>query len=470
MDLGGIEQIPALLAGDPTAFMRMFLGLAPTADQEKALRGVRDNQRTLLLGGNTTGKTKVASSIALEWLLPREGEGVDSSAGVLIVSANWTQLIDTLWATVRLDFKRSADRGLPLAPATCLLWDRLKIADDRYLRCVSTKDENAFQGRHPSRLLVIFDECLFIEPGMWSSASGMMANERCRFLAITNPLHPEGEAFRVSKDPKRWSVVNFSALNHPNVIEGREVIPNAVTRQWVDEMRDKYGEDHPEWYSRVLGEFPPGGSDRIIPLHLLEASATFTPTDFDGTHVGVDVALGGDACVAVTVTDRKLVRLRKWRSRSASETVQRIKDIQADEGCPWENVHVDATAMGAALVSFLKGDNCDADGVHLGDNKFASAWRETVGKVRCRNTRAYLYWVCRRLLEDKQLCIPADTDFDELRRDLSEPSYSPGLMGITVEDKDAVRRRLGRSPDAGDALVLSLSRRYAHALPVAFFA
>jgi hypothetical protein len=44
-----------------------------------------------------------------------------------------------------------------------------------------------------------------------------------------------------------------------------------------------------------------------------------------------------------------------------------------------------------------------------------------------------------------------------LRADLAAPVYSVSARGILIESKDELRRRLGRSPGKGDAVVMCLS-------------
>ncbi|MBA2226730.1 hypothetical protein [Thermogemmata fonticola] len=54
--------------------------------------------------------------------------------------------------------------------------------------------------------------------------------------------------------------------------------------------------------------------------------------------------------------------------------------------------------------------------------------------------------------EETRLALPPDPD---LARDLLAVRYALRAQGITVESKDDLRKRLGRSPDAGDAVALA---------------
>ena len=52
------------------------------------------------------------------------------------------------------------------------------------------------------------------------------------------------------------------------------------------------------------------------------------------------------------------------------------------------------------------------------------------------------------------LTLPDDA---ALTGDLTAPTFDVGTRGILLEDKDAIKERLGRSPDRGDAVVMAWS-------------
>ena len=79
-------------------------------------------------------------------------------------------------------------------------------------------------------------------------------------------------------------------------------------------------------------------------------------------------------------------------------------------------------------------------------------------RLGMKNIRAEGYWAVREALERNELDLPPDP---ELTADLTAPTWRLTISGIQVESKKDVVERLGRSPDAGDAVVLSIiERRY----------
>jgi len=60
-------------------------------------------------------------------------------------------------------------------------------------------------------------------------------------------------------------------------------------------------------------------------------------------------------------------------------------------------------------------------------------------------------------LSGENLALPPDP---ELRSDLCTPRWRPVARGIQVEAKEDIIKRLKRSPDCGDAVVLALFEQH----------
>jgi hypothetical protein len=78
-------------------------------------------------------------------------------------------------------------------------------------------------------------------------------------------------------------------------------------------------------------------------------------------------------------------------------------------------------------------------------------------KLAFYNKRAEAWWRFREALNPDQeggsaICLPHD---DELKADLASVHWEMTARGIKIEAKDDIRRRIGRSPGKGDAIVLA---------------
>ena len=75
------------------------------------------------------------------------------------------------------------------------------------------------------------------------------------------------------------------------------------------------------------------------------------------------------------------------------------------------------------------------------------------------NKRAQAWWAFREALDPSQrdgspIMLPDDPG---LRADLAAPHWELTARGVLIEDKDAIKKRIGRSPDKGDAVVMAWS-------------
>ncbi len=138
----------------------------------------------------------------------------------------------------------------------------------------------------------------------------------------------------------------------------------------------------------------------------------------------------------------------------------------------------DGSAVAAAVVA-LRRDRCavvvDVDGgwggdtvSRLKDNGIAVVGFKGSGTSRAKtrdrqlsfyNKRAEAWWRMREELDPGQtngsvLALPPDA---AVKADLAAPRWELTARGIKIEDKSQIRRRLGRSPDSGDAIVMCLS-------------
>jgi hypothetical protein len=73
------------------------------------------------------------------------------------------------------------------------------------------------------------------------------------------------------------------------------------------------------------------------------------------------------------------------------------------------------------------------------------------------NKRALAWWRFREALDPDQrdgspICLPDDP---ALKADLAAPHWELTPRGIIVEAKDEIKKRIGRSPDRGDAVVMA---------------
>lgn len=226
---------PASFPHDPVAYAHRILGVDHLwEEQAKALRALlKDPYRVLMPSAHGTGKTFLAA-VAVNWWYDSFPIGVSIST-----APDHRSVCDLLWSEIRLQRQRAGLPGLmPAAP-------EMKTGPDHYAKGFTALSGNSFQGRHPNRLLIVFDEAAGVNPVFWQTCETMF-HRRPGFawLAILNPTDTGCQAFAedqlVDDEGKpKWQRFSLDALEHPNV-KGRTksdppIIPNAVSWQQVNE-------------------------------------------------------------------------------------------------------------------------------------------------------------------------------------------------------------------------------------------
>ncbi len=222
----------------------------------------------------------------------------------------------------------------------------------------------------------------------------------------------------------------------------------------------------------LKGDFAAGVEDdanQLIPTDWVERSMDRWCQHRDrGLHagpmdsMGVDAARGGNmgSNLGAIGKDKMVIARRHglWfaplikikgvdvnsGSLAASQVIRYRRD-----GCP---VHLDVVGVGTSPYDYLH-DN----GVHVIPINGAAKSIGTTGGglLKFINLRAETMWQLREALnpenpEDMQIMLPDDAD---LLRDLTAPLWWLTPSGIKIESKDEIKKRIGRSPDDGDAVV-----------------
>ena len=145
-----------------------------------------------------------------------------------------------------------------------MLTTELRLGADWFALGLSTDETERLQGFHAPHVLVIFDEASGIPDPLWEAADSLMVGAGSHWVVVGNPLEPSWAFHRCFEPDSGWTTMTISCETSPNVIEGREVIPGLVSKEWVEQKRQEWGEDSPLFASRVKGEFPVQALSRVI--------------------------------------------------------------------------------------------------------------------------------------------------------------------------------------------------------------
>lgn len=216
----------------------------------------------------------------------------------------------------------------------------------------------------------------------------------------------------------------------------------------------------------LYGDFRAGVQDdvwQVIPTAWVEAAMARWRPDGRGHRpldcVGADVARGGDdQTVFAPRFGTWFGRLQKYPGRqtvdgpAAAALLALHLNVERTPANAEAVINVDIIGVGGAAYDSIKGLGLDARPINFAAK---SGKRDRSGRLALTNLRAEAYWKFREALDPnsgENLALPPDP---ELLADLTAPRWANTAAGIRIESKDEIVKRLKRSPDRGDAVVLA---------------
>ena len=429
----------------PCAFFRDVLGFEPWAAQEQIANSVATHRRTAVRSGHKIGKSRTAAAISLWWACTRV------RGRVILTSTIARQVRQVLWRELRM-LTRASRYQLGASPAldpnTGMVWD-----DERQILGFTTAEPESMAGFSGDQLLFIVDEASGFPQEIYEAVVGNMAGGGS-LLVLGNPTRASGfffDAFRNGRE--NWSLIHVSSRTTPNVVEGHDRFPGLATREWVAMMDADYGPESPIVKVRVDGEFSAKSDDAVIGLEAVESAVARWEPDAEAMgvlEIGVDVARFGDD--DTVIQPRRGFHAYPCVSIHGADTMQVAGRVAAvarqmhRHGEPAPVVRVDVIGIGAGVFDALRRDS------FLRVQAVNVAERSRDPDKFCA-LRDEMWWAARDWLEDGG-AIPQDP---RLEAELLAPRYSFDTRGrIKVDDKAAIKKRIGRSPDRADALALAV--------------
>ena len=347
----------------PVLFAKEVLGVNLWSKQEEVLEALREHQRVAVKSGNCLGKG-FSAAVAILWFLCCYDPAV-----VLSTAPTFRQVRHVLWREVHRLYHRAQ-----LSLGGKLLDTRLETSDGRFALGLSADSDEEFQGFHSPNMLIVVDEAEGVEDTIYEAIEAIMTSENCRLLLIGNPTTMSGSFRRAFyEDTGLYHTITISALESPNVKNGRVGIRGLATRRWVDERKKVWGEENPIYQARVLGEFPDQGEDTLIALSWIEAAAKREPvrpdaedaSPSDPVVLAVDVArFGSDKSVILRRRGMVVEDIQAYRGLDTMkltglvvDAIKKVSGWEEGEGVtptlpntsPYLDVVVDEVGIGAGV-------------------------------------------------------------------------------------------------------------------------
>lgn len=431
--------------------------------QVAILESVRDHRRTAVHSCHGSGKSFDVGRLAGWWI------DVHPVGTAMVVTSAPTedQVKGILWQEIGNAHERAELPGnvnqKEWRIGRHLVGIGRKPAD--YTEGSADQPPQTFQGYHRRYVLVILDEAGGIPEWLWEAANKLLTNDECRIIAIGNPDFEGSKFSKVCSAGSGWNVIHIDGLATPN-FTGEYVPPdvaaNLLGQAFIDEIVKDFGEDSPQYVAQVRGLFPADQQTGVVPWSGVQACRGAEILERIGglrvpIELGVDVGAGGDR--TVIRARRGMQAAEVWRSSSDDpEVVARaIDDAQFATGAT--SVKIDAIGIGWATVGHVR-DKLATRGVfdcavHAVNVAEASTAVDARGRPRFARRRDEIWWEVGRELTRHRRWDLSQCD-ERTVADLVAPRWAEDRHGrIQVESKDDVRRRLRRSPDDADALLLA---------------
>lgn len=442
---------------NPALWAKERAGLELWSGQRTIITSVRDHRQTAVQSCHEIGKSFSAALTSCWWIdVHAPGE-----AFVVTTAPSDKQVKAILWREInRLHSK------LGLVGRTNLSEWYIGKELVAFGRKPADYDPTAFQGLHARFMLVVLDEACGIPKELWDAASSLTANVHGRTLAIGNPDDEHSEfAANCLRDPN-WHTIKIGYRDTPNFTG--EPISESLSElligpDWVEERRQKWGEDSALFISKCNGEFPRGQSPYIvIPLYMAE-NCRWVDLGADPHDVvaGLDIGAGGDRTILRERRGPKLGREAQFVDSDPMKTIGMVVEKIVEWGV--QKVIYDTIGIGWALGGRLKelssvhnpAGALRGETTHSAEVAAFNAAETPRDPKKFLNKRAEMWWHGRELsrlgLWDLE---EADDDvIGELTAPLYELMDSSGR--IKIERKDEIIKRLGQSPDRADAVLMA---------------
>jgi hypothetical protein len=389
--------------------------------------------------GRGPGKTAVEAWLIL-WLMstrPHFAGFATANTGDQLDDKLWREL--ALWwgrAINKHWFQWTATRFYQVDHKTTWGVDALKWSEN---------NPDALGGLHNAGRgqAAIVDEGSGVPGTIYDVIDATMTDPDSFQLVFGNPMRKSGRFYELfTRFAHRWLNMTVDCR--------RAKAPN---QRKIQEDIEDWGLDSDHIRINVLGEFPEQDAQTLIPLPLIEAARERETQGCERYRPiwGVDVArFGDDRTTRCIRRHRKVEKVDAWRGLSTMQVAGRIKADWDECGLDDRPSHivVDVIGIGAGVVDRLMELELE-DTVIVPLNVSESP----AIKERFHKLRDEMYWKGREWFEARD-CECHDVS---VGAELADVLYSYTSAGkIKVESKDDIKERLGRSPDIGEAFLLSL--------------
>lgn len=384
----------------PVEFCRDVLKQKLTPDIERMLQTIVNNRSTIAISANAVGKTHGAACATI-WFKKCKPNSQVLTAAAPPAERN---LKAKLWGEIRTLMK--INPNVFAGDKVNSLYIEDAVDPKSFIQGVTIpmsgsedERESKFSGSHAENLMFVLDEGDAIPDEVYKAIESCMSDDNARLLVMFNPKRRMGAAYRMIRDGY-CATVSMKAFDHPNVIEGRDIILGAVTREqtvrrinkWTTPLHDEEEADgmcfkvpeflvgvtategvvefpplmpgtrrieEPQFCYMVLGEYPLLSMYQLINVEWIDNARTrweaFVAVNGRIPPIGVRPVMGLDAADLGEDYNTLCIRyggwvntIKRWHGMDIGQTATRASLFYHE--AKGEMINVDATGVGAGIA------------------------------------------------------------------------------------------------------------------------
>jgi hypothetical protein len=365
---------------------------------------------------------------------------------------------------------------------------RFKIGD-RVIQlggCKLIRDKTRWKGRaHDLKAwdeLSEFAEEIYTFVNTWNRSTDPA--QRCRIVATTNPPDNQIGAWIIKRfapwlkpnHPKpaqsgeiRWFIGNEEVdTSEPVVIKGKIIYPRS--RSFIRARVEDNLSLMAAGYDRLLDNLPPelrymadgdfaaatkDHPQQVIPLDWVNQAVQrgkYALNELQAIDaIACDPSRGGIDPTVIALRRADRLEIFKYPAIVSQDGMQVVNHIVRHRGNGNPITMVDIIGIGSSPYDLLKLHGIEAIAMNASQKSYR---RDRANKFGFSNLRAEWWWLFREMLDPQYsptICLPDDS---EMIAELTAPRWSLTLRGILIESKEEIAKRLGRSTNIADAIIM----------------
>ncbi len=460
--------------------------------------------RISIMGHAAAGKTFSLAHVAmLDWM----ADPVRTMTSLATVTAEGLRL--RMWGDLMRAYE-TIPEGMKAAYRVYSTSNRMQVMVDnegggheleKYIieGMAVSRDKNSvgkIRGKHAPRRRVILDEADDMPAAIYDAFGNIMTDPDVKIVDMSNAVdrlsnfgkscEPEGGWGSIHDTDLFWRTrdggicIHLDGLQNPNVKNGGtgKQLSYMLNQERIEKIRTVYGENSKEWWTMVRGFFPPDGIvSRIWPQGVIERARKGIVWDFKPVMCGtLDPAFEHDDCVyhlgekgvlrdgrpAISGTQSIRIQTKEGPGNEPKDyqVAYEVMRISRENGVDPLNFIMDKSGGGRGVFAILQKEwSMDVQGINYGGEATERPFRVGEQDKACEVVKYFvseLWFRARYLAEDGVLAglanLHALTIEDLNARLYVRRQFTKGEL-MQAETKDELKKRLGRSPDYGDAFV-----------------